>query len=70
MSARDQRIQSEAAALWRELYEEAPPAQADGGEMLDLMLRRLPPPAGYNRLHSPYLRRSTMSWPKRGGRAG
>ncbi len=67
MSARDQRIEAEAAALWRELYHEAPPAEAEGGEMLDLMLRRLPA-VSYDRLNSPFLRRSAMSWPKRSGR--
>lgn len=64
MSTREQRIEAEAAALWRELYDEPPPAHSDGGEMLDLMLRRLPA-AKYDRLSSPFLRRSALAWPKR-----
>lgn len=66
MSTREDRIEAEAAALWRELYDEAPPGRGDGGEMLDLMLRRLPA-LGYDRLNSPLLRRAGVSWPKRGG---
>ena len=57
-------IKAEAAALWRELYNEPAPALADGGEMLDLMLRRLPP-AGYERIASPHLRRGGLTFPKR-----
>jgi hypothetical protein len=64
MSTRDERIEAEAAALWRELYDEAPPAEGDGGDMLDLMLRRLPA-VGYERLNSPFLRRAAVSMPKR-----
>lgn len=64
MSARKMRIKAEAAALWRELYDEPAPAAADGGEMLDLMLRRLPA-AGYDRLASPFLRRDALTFPKR-----
>lgn len=67
MSSRKQRIKTEAATLWRELYDEAPPASADGSEMLEMMLSRLPP-ASYDQLNSPHLRRANMSWPKRGGR--
>jgi hypothetical protein len=67
MNNRKQRVKAEAAALWVELYDEAPPVSAEGGEMLDMMLDRLPP-ASYDRLNSPYLRRSTLSWPKRSGR--
>lgn len=67
MNNRKQRVKAEATALWRELYDEAPPVNADGDEMLDMMLDRLPP-ASYDRLNSPHLRRSTLSWPKRSGR--
>jgi hypothetical protein len=67
MSGRKQRIKAEAGSLWRELYDETPPAGADGSEMLDMMLRRLPP-TSYDRLNSPYLRRSSLSWPKRSSR--
>jgi hypothetical protein len=64
MSAREERIEAEAAALWRELYREPAPATADGREMLEEMLRRLPP-AEYERLASPHLRRGGLSFPKR-----
>jgi hypothetical protein len=64
MSARQTRIKAEAASLWRELYDEPAPASADGGEMIDLMLRRLPQ-AGYDRLASPHLRRGALTFPKR-----
>lgn len=67
MNGRKQRIKAEASSLWRELYDEAPPAGADGSEMLDIMLRRLPA-TSYDRLNSPHLRRSNLSWPKRSGR--
>ena len=65
MTSREQRIEAEAAALWRELYDEAPPARIEACEMLDLMLRRLPS-AEYDRLNSPHLRHRGLSWPKRG----
>ena len=64
MSARKTRIKAEAAALWRELYDEPAPATADGGEMLEIMLRRLPA-IDYDRLASPYLRRGALTYPKR-----
>lgn len=66
MSSRKQRVKAEASALWRELYDEAPPTSAEGADMLDMMLKRLPPPASYERLNSPYLhQRAGVSWPKR-----
>jgi len=65
MSSRQKRIEAEAVALWRELYNEVPPPPATGaGDILDLMLRRLPD-VSYERLNSPYLRRGAMAWPKR-----
>lgn len=63
MSSREQRIKAEANTLWRELCDEAPPPGADGSEMLEIMLSRLPAPS-YERLNSPHLRASTLSWPK------
>ena len=64
MSTRDQRIRAEAKALWRELYDEAPPASAEGCAMLEQMLSRLPE-VPYTRLKSPHLRRGAgVSWPK------
>jgi hypothetical protein len=68
MSARTARIEAEAAALWRELYGEPPPAEAEAGDMLDLMLQRMPA-ISYDRLNSPFMHRSGVSWPKR-SRAG
>ena len=62
---RERRIRTEAQALWRELYGEPAPACAGGGEILDLMLSRLPE-VSYNRLRSPFLRPSLISGPKRG----
>ena len=67
MSSRKHRVQAEASALWRELYDEPPPARVDGSEMLDMMLKRLPA-TSYERLNSPYLRRGAVSWPKRRAR--
>jgi hypothetical protein len=67
MSSRKQRVEAEASALWRELYDEPAPASVGGADMLDMMLKRLPA-ASYERLNSPYLRRSAVSWPKRSGR--
>ena len=58
--SRDKRIKAEATALWRELYDEPPPASAEGGEILDLMLSRLPD-LDYDRMNSPFLRRSKLS---------
>ena len=52
---RDDKIYREAAALWRELFREPPPAKADGRALLDLIMRRLPDSA-YERLKSPHLR--------------
>jgi len=68
MSTRAARIEAEAVALWRELYGEAPPAEADAGEMLDIMLRRMPA-ISYDRLNSPHMHRSAVSWPKRSSRS-
>lgn len=52
---RDERIQEEAAALWRELFGEPPPISADGAMMLDVITKSLPE-MGYRRLRSPHLR--------------
>jgi hypothetical protein len=62
MQARQDRIYEEASALWRELFGEPPPIQADGSMMLDIIMRSLPE-KGYERLRSPYLRGSTISEP-------
>jgi hypothetical protein len=65
MSTRDEQIEAEAAALWRELYDEAPPPGTEGRDLLEILLRRLPA-VEYERLNSPLLRRASVSWPKRG----
>jgi hypothetical protein len=64
MSTRKQRIEAEAVALWRTLFHEPPPAAGECSEILELMLRRLPE-LDYERLSSPCLRRSALTWPKR-----
>jgi len=69
MSTRAARIEAEAAALWRELYGDSPPAEADAAEMLDIMLQRMPA-ITYDRLSSPHMHRSAVSWPKRSSPAG
>lgn len=63
INARDERIYQEALALWRELYGEPPPIRADGGMMLDIIMKNLPE-TGYDRLRSPYLRPDTLTRPK------
>jgi hypothetical protein len=65
MTTREERIEAEAADLWRELYDEPPPAMDDPGDMLELMLSRLPT-VDYDRLASAGLRRGGLSFPKRG----
>jgi len=61
---REHRIRKEAAALWRELFGDPPPDGADGGDMLDLILKRMPD-SGYDRLKSPHLRPTNIAMPKR-----
>jgi len=63
---REDRIFQEAKELWCELYGEAPPADADGSALLELITRRMPQ-SGYNQLTSPYLRASNIATPKRPG---
>jgi hypothetical protein len=62
MDRRDSRIFEEAAALWRELYGEAPPV-VDGAVLLDIITKQLPAKV-YYRLRSPYLRPSTITGPR------
>jgi hypothetical protein len=62
MDGRELRIYEEASALWRELYGEPPPIRADGGMMLDIIMRSLPE-ASYDRLRSPHLRPAAMTFP-------
>jgi len=62
MESREQRIYEEAAALWRELFDESPPVRADGPRLLEIITRRLEDPP-YRRLRSPFLRPSTIVGP-------
>ena len=64
MDGREHRIYQEAAALWLALHGEPPPADADGGMVLDLLLGSLPE-AGYDRLANPFLRPANVAFPKR-----
>jgi hypothetical protein len=64
MDGRDHKIYQEAAALWRALYGEPPPADADGGMVLDLLLGGLPE-TRYERLANPFLRPTNIAFPKR-----
>jgi hypothetical protein len=59
-NSRDTQVYEEAAALWRELYGEPPPIRADGGLMLDIIMKTLPA-ADYDRILSPHLRPSTIT---------
>jgi hypothetical protein len=60
---RDDKIYQEAAALWRELFRDPPPAKADGPTLLELIMQRLPN-TRYERLRT--LRPSTgVVMPKR-----
>jgi len=63
MTGRDERIYDEAAALWRELFGERPPVRADGGAILEVIMRTLPE-ARYERIVSPHLRPSQFSPPR------
>ena len=62
MEPREQRIYEEAAALWREVFGDSPPLRLDGPTLLEIITRCSGPPP-YDRLHSPYLRPSTISGP-------
>jgi hypothetical protein len=61
---REDRIYQEAAALWRELFREAPPAKADAQALLSLIMRRMPE-AAYERLKTPHLRPGAITMPRR-----
>ncbi|HET6970747.1 MAG TPA: hypothetical protein VFH92_06465 [Phenylobacterium sp.] len=61
---RDERIYDEAAALWRRLYGEPPPREADGSTILALIVGDLAD-ADYNRLATPHLRPGNIAFPRR-----
>jgi hypothetical protein len=60
---RDDRIYQEAAALWRELYDEPPPRDAVGTDILGMIVGGLSDP-DYERLANPHLRASNITFPK------
>ena len=63
MRDRNQKIDEEASALWRELFGEPPPLRADGATLLDVIMKSLPEHP-YQRLASPYLRPSQIKGPR------
>jgi hypothetical protein len=60
---RDQKIATEAAALWRVLYGEPPPIMTDGATMLDIALQSLPE-QGYDRMRAEQLRAANITFPR------
>ena len=62
MEDREERIYEEAAALWREVFAEAPPRRADGATLLAIITGNLGD-VSYARLRSPFLRASTIAGP-------
>jgi len=60
---REDRIYEEAAALWRQLYGEPPPMEMDGKQMLGMIVGGLAD-ADYNRIQTPHLRPSNITFPK------
>jgi len=60
---REDRIYEEAAALWQQLYGEPPPNEAGGAELLGLIVGGLAE-TDYNRLQSPHLRPTNITFPK------
>lgn len=64
MTGREEQVYQEAAALWRALYGEQPPVQADGATMLDMIVTRGLPETAYDRLTTPFLRPAAIHYPK------
>lgn len=62
MTDREETIQDEASALWREVFGEPPPIRADGATLLDVIMKSLPE-RRYERLASPHLRPSQVHGP-------
>ena len=64
MPGREDKIYREAAELWSRLHDGAPPpATANGSVILDLILGESPA-ADYDRLTTPHLRPSNITFPK------
>lgn len=59
---RDDRIYEEAVALWRQLYRDPPP-EADGAQILGMIVGGLAD-ADYNRIQTPHLRPTNITFPK------
>jgi hypothetical protein len=62
MASREQRIYEEAAALWREIFDEPPPRRVGGAAMLEIITRSLGDISDH-RMRSPHLRPSTIVGP-------
>jgi hypothetical protein len=60
---REERIYEEAAALWRQLYGEPPPAHLDGSAIIGLIVGGLGE-ADYGRLATPHLRAQNITFPR------
>jgi hypothetical protein len=61
MTSQRDPVYEEAAALWQEVYGEAPPVEADPSLMLEILLRALPV-LPYRRLFASYETRNLV-WP-------
>jgi hypothetical protein len=64
MDRREERIASEAEALWREVFGRAPDVAVGGSAMLDAIMRNLETKR-YERLNRPHLRDSQLVFPRR-----
>ena len=62
MQPRETRLYEEAAALWREVCDEAPPIGVSASALLSLAVERARD-VGYDRLVSAYLRENLLSRP-------
>ncbi|MEW5687889.1 MAG: hypothetical protein AB1942_23490 [Pseudomonadota bacterium] len=60
---REERIYEEAAALWRQLYGEPPPAHLGGSEIIGMIVGGLDE-RDYARLATPHLRPSNITFPR------
>ena len=69
MDGREDKIYEEAAALWRELFGEPPPVRAEGGALLDVIMKSLPE-RSYDRLASPHLRPAQIAGPAAASQPG
>jgi hypothetical protein len=63
MSKREQRIDEEAAALWRELHGEPLPTGCTGIDLIEMAMSTSTV-AEYRRLHTPSLRDRNLVWPR------